>query len=127
MQKTESKNIIDCLQKVTSDDQHTIEGLFVFPHDFPAFKGHFPGRPILPAVVQLAATRLLAAKQTGQKLLAAGVRQAKFKKTIGPGMPLTIRLQIKPDNDDVFSVSFTISTDQGTAAVGEIQCRKSGA
>lgn len=127
MQSSESKNIINCLQKVTIDDQHTIEGLFVFPHDFPAFEGHFPDRPILPAVVQLAATRLLAAKQTGHKLLPAGVLQAKFKKTIEPGMLLTIRLKIKPDKNNVFNVSFTISTDQGTAAVGEIQLRKHGA
>ena len=37
----------------------SIRQRYVFNADFPGFSGHFPGRPILPAVVQIMATTLL--------------------------------------------------------------------
>ena len=44
--------------------------LFRFESNFPAFNGHFPGQPILPAVVSvLAATQLLAALEDREVLL----------------------------------------------------------
>lgn len=118
------KNIIDCLQNLTVNEQNNIEGLFVFPPDFPAFEGHFPDQPILPAVIQLAAVRLLAVKKTGMELLPTGVQRAKFKKTIQPDMPITVSILIKDGTDDIIPIPFTISTEGGTAAVGEIQCRR---
>ena len=60
------------------------------PADHPAFAGHFPGRPIVPAVVLLA--EALAAIE-GES---SGVRgpltltNAKFLLPVGPDTPLTL-------------------------------------
>ena len=58
---------------------------YVFTADFPGFAGHFPGQPILPAVLQIMAATLLVEAAIGQVLLASGIERAKFVQTIVPG------------------------------------------
>ena len=72
------------LQSMTEADNGVIQGIFVFPPDFPAFDGHFPGQPVLPAIAQLAAVRLLAAKHLGRDLTAFRLDRAKFKSMVSP-------------------------------------------
>jgi 3-hydroxyacyl-[acyl-carrier-protein] dehydratase len=54
--------------------------------DHPAYAGHFPGQPLVPAVVLLA--EALAA--LGLEAHRYSVSQAKFLKPVVPGMPLTL-------------------------------------
>jgi 3-hydroxyacyl-[acyl-carrier-protein] dehydratase len=58
---------------------------YVFGADFPGFTGHFPGRPILPAVLQLMTACLLVEAATGQRVRLAAIERAKFVNTIVPG------------------------------------------
>jgi len=58
---------------------------YVFNADFPGFSGHFPGRPILPAVLQIMAANQLVEAATGQRLLSAAIERAKFVQPIVPG------------------------------------------
>ena len=39
----------ECLQAVTVADSGQVNGIFIFGPDFPAFEGHFPGRPAEPS------------------------------------------------------------------------------
>ena len=66
---------------------------FVFAPDFPGFSGHFPARPVLPAVVMLLASRLLAESVSAVPLRLAGVKQAKFLLPIAPLVPVRIELR----------------------------------
>ncbi|MCL7487571.1 MAG: hypothetical protein M8357_05280 [Desulfobulbaceae bacterium] len=118
----EQSLIDECLQTVTEDDSGVVTGVFTFAPDFPAFEGHFPGKPVLPAVVQLAAVRFLAASYLGKPLLLVTVNRAKFKTMIGPEEPVTITIQLDQSTNDV-TISFTIETIKGRAAAGEISCR----
>ena len=56
--------------------------------DHPAFEGHFPGRPIVPAVVLLA--EALAAIEAATGIAGSGwnLSSAKFLVPVLPGMPL---------------------------------------
>jgi 3-hydroxyacyl-[acyl-carrier-protein] dehydratase len=63
---------------------------YVFRADFPGFSGHFPGRPILPAVLQIMAANQLVEATTGQRLLAAAIERAKFVQPIVPGAVVEI-------------------------------------
>lgn len=63
--------------------------------DFPAFEGHFPSRPILPAVVQIqfaldAACRIY---HTVYRLKA--VSKAKFSRPVPPNSLLTVTISSK--------------------------------
>lgn len=58
---------------------------YVFGPDFPGFSGHFPGRPILPAVLQVMAASLLVETEMGKRLLPSSIERAKFVHPIVPG------------------------------------------
>ncbi len=59
---------------------------FVFAEDFIGFSGHFPGYPILPAVVQVLTAQLLAEEADGCRLRLGSVVHAKFLIQLRPGM-----------------------------------------
>jgi 3-hydroxyacyl-[acyl-carrier-protein] dehydratase len=67
----------------------TFVGRFLFGHDFVGFAGHFPGYPLLPAVVQILVGQIvaeaLAQKETGAPLVATAVEKAKFVREVRPG------------------------------------------
>lgn len=69
----------------------TISGRYLFTEDFPGFSGHFPGYPILPAVVQLIAAQCVIEEHRGGEIHPASIRNAKFLQEIRPGKEITIQ------------------------------------
>lgn len=67
------------------DDAGIVSRTFLFAPDFPGFGGHFPGAPILPAVVQIQAVVALASETAGEPLRLAAVESAKFLSPVRPG------------------------------------------
>ncbi len=63
----------------------TVARRYRFAPDFIGFSGHFPGNPILPAIVQVCAVVSLAEEEEGKPLRLAAVRSAKFLSPIRPG------------------------------------------
>jgi 3-hydroxyacyl-[acyl-carrier-protein] dehydratase len=68
-----------------------ITGRYCFSDDFPGFSGHFPGYPILPAVVQLVAAQCLIEEQKGHRIECRSVQNAKFLQEIRPGNEILIQ------------------------------------
>ena len=112
----------DCIQSVCVDDNGQVIGTLIFAANFPAFEGHFPGKPVLPAIVQLAAVRFLAAKHLGKQLVPTSIDRAKFKTMIGPEEQVTITIRLDQLDNNV-TISFSIATDKGKAATGTISCQ----
>ncbi len=61
-----------------------------FAPDHPAFAGHFPGRPIVPAVVLLAEALAAIEAATAEPVRHWNLASAKFLLPVEPGMPLTL-------------------------------------
>ncbi|HNY26932.1 MAG TPA: hypothetical protein PLA90_12870 [Candidatus Sumerlaeota bacterium] len=59
-------------------------GTCLLPPDFPAFQGHFPGFPILPAVAMLEIGRVAFQATVSHPLTLTGVTRAKFTHLIRP-------------------------------------------
>ena len=113
-------NLPDFLQTVTVDGAKVI-GRFTFPPHFIGFSGHFPGQPVLPAVVQLAAVRYLACLGFGYNLVPGTIERVKFSRPVIPDENMAISLQQERE-DRSTCISFTIATDHGQSAVGEMTC-----
>lgn len=111
----------DCIRSVTVSDDGRIIGDLTFAPDFPAFQGHFPNQPVLPAVVQTAAVRLIAAQHLGAQLIPARVDRAKFKNMIGPEK-VTVSMKIDRAGNEI-TINFSIATDKGKAATGTLSCK----
>jgi 3-hydroxyacyl-[acyl-carrier-protein] dehydratase len=88
--------LIDAVKKsalgpAQTKDSDTITGRYCFTDDFIGFSGHFPGYPILPAVVQLIAAMCLIEEQKGHPLHLDSVQNAKFLQEIRPGHEILIQ------------------------------------
>jgi 3-hydroxymyristoyl/3-hydroxydecanoyl-(acyl carrier protein) dehydratase len=85
-----------------------IETVLDIPSDHPAYQGHFPDRPILPAVVLLA--EVLAVAGAGLSL-----SNAKFLRPVAPGTPLTLAHEVVASG-----VRFEIRSPAGVVASGTL-------
>lgn len=68
---------------------------YCFPADFPGFAGHFPGHPVLPAVVQLLTAEHLVEAAQGRPLALGAVEGAKFLREIGPGQEVEVSVRAR--------------------------------
>ncbi|MFU8818421.1 MAG: 3-hydroxyacyl-ACP dehydratase FabZ family protein [Desulfurivibrio sp.] len=97
----------------------TVTGEFSFAPTFPAFNGHFPGHPILPAVVQLAAVRHLAELAVGEQLSPGGCRNVKFRGAVRPDDLLRAAIILKPMGPG-WQANFSLQRTGETVADGTI-------
>lgn len=93
------------------------------------FQGHFPGQPILPGVLQVAAMTQLAKmlfKEAipglgGTEIVLKKIHRLKFRKPVLPGMVMTIEAKIQERHAEG-EVDFlvTCNTEQGMASTGVV-------
>ena len=108
-------------------DKLNVSGTFVFPASCQGFAGHFPGQPILPAVVQLAAVRFLTQCGIGEKVQLCRVERTRFKAIVLPDEPVTIAIRLSKKDEEwlgqfslakvgdelVASGTIVVSSDEG--------------
>jgi 3-hydroxymyristoyl/3-hydroxydecanoyl-(acyl carrier protein) dehydratase len=63
------------------------------PEDLLCFRGHFPGRPILPGIAQIDWAVRLADRHLGTAIDAARTMRVKFRAIIVPNQALTVVLR----------------------------------
>jgi uncharacterized membrane protein len=94
---------------------------FMVPADHPAFAGHFPGRPVLPAVVLLDTVLETARDCFGGQLAVSGLPRAKFMSPLAPGDRGTIRLR-----RSATALEFEVRRGPERVAQGLLQLREGG-
>jgi 3-hydroxymyristoyl/3-hydroxydecanoyl-(acyl carrier protein) dehydratase len=92
--------------------------VLALPPDHPAFAGHFPGRPILPGVVQIDWAVQLAAIYLATGFTAACDFQAKFRRIITAGAALSLDLRIDRARN---VLAFSYSAGDVVASSGRIR------
>ena len=87
---------------------------FSVPGTFSGYRGHFPGNPILPGIVQLSFIRRLAERRLGLPLRLEGVRRIKYLRTITPDLPVTLKLELEPgEKDGTWAANASFMNDEG--------------
>ncbi len=84
---------------------------FSVPHSHPALQGHFPDRPIVPAVLILEAVLTAAGQQRPDQI--TRVAQAKFTSVLLPDQTCLITL-----TPSAKGLRFTCKADSRTVATG---------
>jgi 3-hydroxyacyl-[acyl-carrier-protein] dehydratase len=79
------------LDMIKEDDPVEITGRFCFKRGFIGFSGHFPGYPLLPAVIQLLTAQILVERQKGCRIKVTLIEKAKFLSEIRPGDHITVK------------------------------------
>ena len=109
------------------DDDKKIVGLKNLTYNEPFFQGHFPGRPIMPAVLQLEAMAqvggILMSRRTGLKgfvPLFMAVDKARFRRMITPGDQMRIELEVINARARVLRLRGKVLVDGRVAAEAEL-------
>ena len=74
-----------------TDADGVMVGRYCFGDDFTGFAGHFPGHPILPAIVEILTVLSLISEQTGCRQRLVAVDDAKFLHPVQPNQELIVR------------------------------------
>lgn len=107
------------VDEVVSMSEDAIVGRRTLREDEDFFRGHYPGRPLMPgvllceAVIQAGAillSRRIGAG-TGKVPVLTRIQNAKFKRTVRPGDMIELEAQVQETMGDVFFM-------RGSAAVG---------
>ena len=87
------------------------------PEKFFAFSGHFPGQPILPAVLQLKIGIYLCQKLVGRELFLTSIDRAKFLTPAGPDTNLKVSARMRPDGNGNNHYGAEIKIDEGAKKI----------
>ncbi len=112
------------------DDQKRIVGIKNITMNEPFFQGHFPGRPVMPGVLQLEAMA-----QTGGVLLIRmlgvgsggipyfmSIDKVKFRKVVRPGDQLRIECDVLTFRSRMAKFSGRIFVDGALVSQAELMC-----
>ena len=91
------------------------EKTYIFPPDFLGFQGHFPGNPILPAVIQLMTARQAITEHMGQEFDVIKVTRAKYIKMVTPDIPITV-IWTAREQEDTFVCKCSLETEGSPAS-----------
>jgi 3-hydroxyacyl-[acyl-carrier-protein] dehydratase len=83
----------------------SIEIIFQLKMNFPAFRGHFPTQPILPAMVQILIAHKLIQKALGQSYPFKELSRAKFMHPVQPNMDIRLHCRQNDHNLNFFRIS----------------------
>ena len=128
--KTKDEHIsLSLLADVISRREFDYERLMVSadlccPPDFAAFAGHFPGQPVLPAVIQLAVVRMLSAEMLNRPLQPEKTAKLKFKNMVRPDETVHVEVELKKV-DGRWRAGFRLKNKQKTIASGNLIFRES--
>ncbi|MBU1230981.1 MAG: hypothetical protein KKA55_05985 [Proteobacteria bacterium] len=87
------RELVACASPLEAHGQEWMRQ-YIFGPDFVGFDGHFPNRPVLPALVQLMAGSHCAVEACGEDTAPIGVTRAKFLRPVQPGQPITVRVRL---------------------------------
>ena len=97
----------------------------------PAFQGHFPGRPIMPGVLIIEAMAQAGGVLSHVTLgdvdpkplfFLAGVKNARFRRTVLPGDQLTVQVDVEKIKRGIWFYKCSASVDGQLAVSADITC-----
>ncbi len=98
------------------NDATTLQGQFIVPADHPCLPGHFPGDPIVPAVLLLDLSCAVLRGLRPELGPLREVRTVKFMQPVRPGEPVQVTFnQTAPG-----SLRFSCATAAGVAVQGQM-------
>jgi len=87
---------------------------YLFPLEFVGFSGHFPGNPVLPAVVQIMMAQTTIEEYEQQSLELRTVSKAKFQVPLLPNQEIEICCKKNPSMGLQYDISLNLAGDQAS-------------
>lgn len=106
-----------CLESsvsATENDHLDVRGIFRFAEEFIGFDGHFPGTPVVPAIVQLAAVRSLVELALKRQMQPVHYKRTKFRGMVQPNEKVVVQLRLR-EQAGSWNVAFSMRKMEGDA------------
>jgi 3-hydroxyacyl-[acyl-carrier-protein] dehydratase len=100
---------------------NTLSANFIFPVDFLGFKGHFPGKPILPGVCEIQAVLLMLEEFKKKNVLLREIVQIKFFSPVSCDERIAFKLEEKLELNGEVSVKAMVASED--KRIAEIHLR----
>ncbi len=102
---------------ILNKDSQTIHAVFQFNKKLDLFKGHFPGKPILPGIFQIEMIKYVLEKSFAYRLQIKSVKKTKFSNLIHAEEIVMLDITIDEKNS-LFNVKTILSS--GNTIAGKI-------
>lgn len=109
-----ASNMVEPVVANVARTEDTWTADLTFDPEAPYFKGHFPGLPLLPGVVQLGFAHHFAESFLGRPFLLGSVRKMKFTRPVRPGE--TVRLALTKRGED--EIAYTYAAGDAVCSSG---------
>jgi len=105
------KNLIkEYIQDIECDkSKAAIKAKVIFPKHFKGFEGHFPQRPILPAVIQVIAARVILETYFKKSFELTSIKKCKFRNMVGPDEPINYTIYFEDRGSNSFNINMNIT------------------
>ena len=112
-------NLVEPIVENIARTENSWSADFTFEPDAPYFKGHFPGFPLLPGVVQLGLAHHFAEVFLRRSFIVGSVKKMKFSRPILPGERIRFTLEKRAENE----LGYTYAKGEAICSSGTIQAR----
>ena len=109
-----------CLVCAQAGEPGTVTLEFCYPETLTAFRGHFPGNPILPGICLFQSLRIGLEQVRGVQLRISEIGNAKFLAPVRPGATLRYAIR-ESDRDGVAAVKVVVT--RGDERVAEFSVK----
>lgn len=121
-----TQEIQGCLSPVTGSRQDSFSARIVFPTEFVGFRGHFPGRPVLPGVCQIQTALVALSRALGEPVELKRLVSAKWMAPVLPGEEIVLALSLKDRESSLPGVRVTVTRDGGKVSEFSLEIRLKG-
>lgn len=113
------QDVAAALIELAASGEGGLAAVFIFPADLEIFAGHFPGRPIVPGILELEMVRAAMERSTGLPLRLLSVEKAKFLREVKPGDKISLDITFSASGDK-FTVKAKSLVAEEKAALVEL-------
>ena len=106
-----TRQIRECMSELREAEEGTLTARFVFPADFLGFRGHFPGRPVLPAVCEIQGAVAMLEAWKKKEVVLKEIILAKFSTPVTCDEELVYACSMAADDRDGTVVKATLAKD----------------
>jgi len=105
-----------CMSDLNEVGVGELRARFLFPAEFMGFQGHFPGKPILPAVCEIQAALAMLEAWKGRRVRLREIILAKFSAPVTCDEEVVYLCSVTMEDGHGALVKVTVATDRGNIA-----------
>jgi len=110
------REIEQCMSGLSGAGGEEVTARFVFPAGFIGFQGHFPAKPVLPAVCKIQAAIVVLEAWSGRRVGLSEIVSAKFLSPVTCGEELVVRCSVTMEDGDQGTVKTAVVRDSQSVA-----------